>query len=96
MPVSSSARRAKPDIAAEMAARVDWRRVAYHTLVSRALDEAEEATNRNKASVPRDHVVLYQFSARGHEMAQTILGALLEIDLQGRPAPVLRTRPSIN
>jgi 2-oxoisovalerate dehydrogenase E1 component len=78
MPVSSSARRAKPDIAAEMAARVDWRRVAYHTLVSRALDDAEEATNRNKASVPRDHVVLYQFSARGHEMAQTILGALLD------------------
>jgi 2-oxoisovalerate dehydrogenase E1 component len=57
---------------------IDWRRVAYHTLVSRALDDIEEATNRNRASVPREHLVLYQFSARGHDMAQTILGTLLD------------------
>src|SRR3712207_4292640 len=57
---------------------VDWRRVAYHTLVSRALDDTEEATNRNRASVPREHLVLYQFSARGHDMAQVILGSLLD------------------
>ena len=55
----------------------DWQRVAYHALVSRALDDAEESTNRNKAAVPREHLVLYQFSARGHEVAQVILGALL-------------------
>jgi 2-oxoisovalerate dehydrogenase E1 component len=55
----------------------DWRRIAYHTLCSRALDDVEETTNRNRAAVPRDHVVLYQFSARGHEMAQVILGSLL-------------------
>ncbi|HEY0779446.1 MAG TPA: transketolase C-terminal domain-containing protein, partial [Gemmatirosa sp.] len=55
-----------------------WRRVARHALVSRALDEAEEATNRNRATVPREHVVLYQFSARGHDVAQCILGALLD------------------
>ena len=46
-------------------------------LVSRALDDVEESTNRNKASVPREHLVLYQFSARGHEVAQVILGSLL-------------------
>ena len=56
---------------------LDWRSVAYHTLVSRALDDLEEETNRNRAKVPREHVVLYQFSARGHDMAQTILGSLL-------------------
>src|SRR5690349_12311486 len=55
----------------------DWRRIAYTAMVSRALDDVEEATNRNKASVPREHLVLYQFSARGHEVAQAILGSLL-------------------
>jgi 2-oxoisovalerate dehydrogenase E1 component len=58
--------------------RIDWRRVAYHTLASRRMDDLEEATNRNKGSVPREHVVLYQFSARGHDVAQTILGELLD------------------
>lgn len=58
-------------------AGLDWRRIAYNVLASRALDDAEEATNRNRASVPRDHVVLYQFSARGHDVAQCILGALI-------------------
>jgi 2-oxoisovalerate dehydrogenase E1 component len=56
----------------------DWRRIAYHVLVSRALDEVEEATNRNRATVPKDHVVLYQFSARGHDVAQCILGSLID------------------
>jgi 2-oxoisovalerate dehydrogenase E1 component len=55
----------------------DWRRIAYTAMVSRALDDVEESTNRNKASVPREHLVLYQFSARGHEVAQVILGSLL-------------------
>ena len=58
-------------------ASFDWRRIAYTAMVSRALDDVEEATNRNKASVPREHLVLYQFSARGHEVAQVILGSLL-------------------
>ena len=56
----------------------DWRRIAYNVLVSRALDDVEEATNRNRATVPKDHVVLYQFSARGHDVAQCILGALID------------------
>ncbi|HWZ60567.1 MAG TPA: transketolase C-terminal domain-containing protein [Gemmatimonadaceae bacterium] len=56
----------------------DWRRIAYEVMVSRALDEVEETTNRNKASVPREHLVLYQFSARGHEVGQIILGRMLD------------------
>jgi len=56
---------------------LDWRRIAYHTLVSRALDDLEEDLNRRKGDVPRDEQVLYQFSARGHDVAQAILGSLL-------------------
>ncbi|MBI3789697.1 MAG: pyruvate dehydrogenase [Gemmatimonadetes bacterium] len=59
-------------------AALDWRRVARITLTSRALDDLEEDLNRRKASVPREHQVLYQFSARGHDMAQAILGQLLD------------------
>src|SRR5258706_16231620 len=55
----------------------DWRRIAYTALVSRALDDVEESTNRNRASVPREHLVLYQFSARGHDVCQSILGSQL-------------------
>ena len=55
----------------------DWRTIAYHTLVSRAMDDIEEETNRARSSVPKDHLVLYQFSSRGHEVAQAILGSLL-------------------
>src|SRR5688500_7348720 len=62
---------------ARIRANVDWRQVAYHTLVSRALDDLEEETNRNRTKVPKEHLVLYQFSARGHDVPQTILGALL-------------------
>ena len=50
---------------------MDWRRVAYHTLVSRALDELEE-----KTLVP-ERKIFYQFSARGHDMAQVMLGLQL-------------------
>ena len=56
---------------------LDWRRIAYHVLASRAMDDLEEATNRNRATVPKEHLVLYQFSARGHDVAQCILGALM-------------------
>ncbi len=59
-------------------AGLDWRRIAYHALCSRALDDVEEATNRNRAAVPKEHVVLYQFSARGHDVAQCILGAMID------------------
>lgn len=67
-----------PARAAGGALQVDWRRIAYQVLVSRALDDLEEATNRNRASVPRENLVLYQFSARGHEMGQILLGSMLD------------------
>ena len=50
---------------------IDWRRVAHLVHVSRALDRLEE-----EELVPA-RKVLYQFSARGHDMAQVILGTLL-------------------
>ena len=49
----------------------DWRTVARHLLVSRALDRLEE-----ERLVP-ERKVLYQFSARGHDMAQVLLGSQL-------------------
>ena len=57
--------------------QIDWRRIAYLTLASRAMDDIEEATNRNRATVPKEHLVLYQFSARGHDVAQVILGSFV-------------------
>ncbi|MFN2473728.1 MAG: pyruvate dehydrogenase, partial [Sphingomicrobium sp.] len=53
-------------------AAIDWQRVAYLTLLSRALDEIEE-----QRLVP-EKKVLYQFSARGHDMAQIMLGLRLD------------------
>ncbi len=47
---------------------VDWAEVARLVTTSRALDELEETR-----LVP-EKKVLYQFSARGHDMAQVILG----------------------
>ncbi len=71
---------------------IDWASVVYHALASRALDDVEEATNRNRANVPKDHVVLYQFSARGHEVAQAILGSFLDQPHDGVGA-YYRSRP---
>ena len=51
--------------------RLDWAEVTYRVLVSRAIDELEE-----KRLVPQRKVV-YQFSSRGHEVAQIILGTML-------------------
>ena len=78
MSVPSVRLESRPSAAPNAAWRPDWRRIVYHTLVSRALDDAEETTNLNKATVPREHLILYQFSASGHEVAQVILGSLLD------------------
>lgn len=51
--------------------RVDWRRVVYLLHVSRALDEIEESV-----LVP-ERKIFYQFSARGHDLAQILLGLQL-------------------
>ncbi|MBA3565019.1 MAG: pyruvate dehydrogenase, partial [Gammaproteobacteria bacterium] len=49
----------------------DWRRVARLMLISRKVDEIEETR-----LVP-EKKVLYQFSARGHDLAQILLGLQL-------------------
>jgi 2-oxoisovalerate dehydrogenase E1 component len=49
----------------------DWKRVVYLTHVSRALDELEETK-----LVPA-RKMFYQFSARGHDVAQILLGMKL-------------------
>lgn len=54
------------------AAGLDWPRIAYLTLLSRAIDDLEET------ELLKSREVLYQFSARGHDMAQVILASLLD------------------
>jgi 2-oxoisovalerate dehydrogenase E1 component len=49
----------------------DWRKVAYNLLVSREMDRLEE-----EELVPA-RKILYQFSARGHDLAQIMLGQKL-------------------
>ena len=55
----------------EFRADVDWREVARLVLTSREMDRLEE-----EELVPAKKV-LYQFSARGHDMAQALLGLQL-------------------
>ncbi len=68
----------------------DWKRVLYLSLASRALDDIEETR-----LVP-ERKVAYQFSARGHEVAQIILGSLLDrphdaVGAYYRSRPILLT-----
>ena len=49
----------------------DWRRVTYLLHASRALDDIEESR------LLPERQVLYQFSARGHDFAQILLGLTL-------------------
>ena len=65
---------------------IDWHEVAYRALLSRAIDEIEETR-----LVPEKKVV-YQFSSRGHEVAQIILGSLLTHPKDGVGA-YYRSRP---
>src|SRR6478752_1162992 len=55
----------------KVSAKVDWREVARLVLTSREMDRLEE-----QELVPAKKV-LYQFSARGHDMAQVLLGLQL-------------------
>jgi 2-oxoisovalerate dehydrogenase E1 component len=50
---------------------LDWRAILRHMAISRALDDLEEST-----LLPQ-RKVLYQFSARGHELTQILLGGEL-------------------
>ena len=65
---------------------IDWRRALRTAFLSRALDRLEETR-----LVP-ERKVLYQFSARGHDLTQALLG----LQLTGRRdavAPYYRSRP---
>lgn len=53
-------------------AAIDWKDIALKMLISRAMDDLEE-----NVLVP-EKKVLYQFSARGHELGQLILANLLD------------------
>ena len=66
----------------------DWRRIAYLLHLSRALDEMEETR-----LVP-EKKVLYQFSARGHDMAQILLGDRLQ-DPRDAACGYYRSRPML-
>jgi 2-oxoisovalerate dehydrogenase E1 component len=65
---------AQPTTAAKskLTDRIDWKRIAYLVLASRGLDDIEE-----NELMPAKKVV-YQFSARGHDLAQIILGSMLD------------------
>jgi 2-oxoisovalerate dehydrogenase E1 component len=65
---------------------IDWRRLTELALQSRAMDDKEE-----NELVP-DQKVLYQFSARGHELGQIVLGSLLTHQHDGIGA-YYRSRP---
>lgn len=65
---------------------VNWREVARHVLTSRAIDHLEETE-----LVPGGKVT-YQFSARGHELAQVLLGLSLDHP-HDAAAPYYRSRP---
>ena len=67
---------------------VDWRRAAYLLQLSRKLDALEETT-----LVP-ERKVLYQFSARGHDMAQILLGLALA-DPHDAICGYYRSRPAL-
>ncbi len=67
---------------------IDWSRVAATALLSRALDDLEESS-----LVPARRV-LYQFSARGHEVPQALLGQMLTGARDG-VAAYYRSRPLV-
>lgn len=66
----------------------DWLRIARLMLTSRAIDRIEE-----NDLVPQKKV-LYQFSARGHDLAQILLGSLLNHP-RDATSGYYRSRPSL-
>lgn len=64
----------------------DWERIAYLLHLSRALDEMEETR-----LVP-EQKILYQFSARGHDLGQILLGERLT-DAKDATCGYYRSRP---
>jgi 2-oxoisovalerate dehydrogenase E1 component len=65
---------------------IDWRAVLHQVAISRALDDLEEST------LLRERKVLYQFSARGHDLSQVLLSTQLN-GLQDGVGSYYRSRP---
>ena len=65
---------------------MDWQRALEHALLSRALDDLEETV------LAPTRKVLYQFSARGHEVTQVLLAQQLSGQRDGI-ASYYRSRP---
>ncbi|GAA0332625.1 transketolase C-terminal domain-containing protein [Sphingomonas oligophenolica] len=78
----------KPDLRNAPDTSVDWPSVAYLVSLSRALDKMEETR-----LVP-EKKVLYQFSARGHDMGQILLGCRLD-DPADATCGYYRSRPML-
>src|ERR1044072_5891428 len=55
----------------EAAPQIDWLRAVQTVLVSRALDDLEETR------LLPERKILYQFTARGHDVSQSILAQML-------------------
>ncbi|MDZ7771485.1 MAG: transketolase C-terminal domain-containing protein [Balneolaceae bacterium] len=70
----------------DIPADIDWEHLVRLFLISRAMDDKEE-----NELVP-DKKVLYQFSARGHELGQMLLGSRLKHPHDGASA-YYRSRP---
>ncbi|MES2043238.1 MAG: transketolase C-terminal domain-containing protein [Pseudomonadota bacterium] len=77
-----------PDLRNAPDESVDWPRVAYLVSLSRALDKMEETR-----LVP-EKKVLYQFSARGHDLGQVLLGCRLD-DPADAACGYYRSRPML-
>src|SRR5215469_9883427 len=86
MPAHAAAITPIPDESPTRAGQTDWRRITHLVQLSRALDDIEETR-----LVP-ERKVLYQFSARGHELAQVLLGLNLT-DAHDGIAVYYRSRP---
>ena len=71
MPAAASPMPRPSGAAPSPAEAPDWRRVTYLLHASRALDDIEESR------LLPERQVLYQFSARGHDFAQILLGLQL-------------------
>jgi len=78
----------KPNLRNAPDPSVDWPRVVYLVSLSRALDKMEETR-----LVP-EKKVLYQFSARGHDMGQILLGCRLD-DPADATCGYYRSRPML-
>ena len=85
MPANAAAL-SNPVTSVAEAPRADWRRVVSLLHASRALDDIEETR-----LVP-ERKVLYQFSARGHDFAQILLGLELR-DAHDGVSVYYRSRP---